>query len=199
MTSLNPQVCAWLAGRHGIASGDALRRLGVTSRQLDYLVRQGVFERLRRDVFRLTAVAPTDLQHAAAACSAHSAVVFAFTSAGRLWDLRQMGPDRRVHVLVPGHSNPRVPGAVLHRCDRIDPVDVVRRSDGIRVTSPPRTVFDLASVLTDDALPGLHKRRDRRLWSQGIHVTRVTDDNVCHRLSEVIDDLTVVLLRSREG
>jgi hypothetical protein len=36
---------------------------------------------------------------------------------------------------------------VVHRTRRIDKVDVVDRADGIRLTSPPRTLFDAADML----------------------------------------------------
>jgi very-short-patch-repair endonuclease len=42
-------------------------------------------------------------------------------------------------------------GIVVHRCRRIDPVDIVQRPDGIRVTSPPRTMFDSADMVGAEA------------------------------------------------
>jgi very-short-patch-repair endonuclease len=74
------------------------------------------------------------------------------TSAGRVWSLRGLGADRRLHVTLPGRQKRLVPGAVVHWSHRIDVVDVVERPDGIRVTSPPRTAFDLAWQLSDDRL-----------------------------------------------
>ena len=46
----------------------------------------------------------------------------------------------------PARTTAGCPDVVIHRSHRIDPVDVVDRPDGIRVTSPPRTVFDLAAI-----------------------------------------------------
>jgi len=40
----------------------------------------------------------------------------------------------------------------MHRSHRIDNVDMVDRPDGIRLTSPPRTCFDLASIVSDARL-----------------------------------------------
>jgi very-short-patch-repair endonuclease len=42
---------------------------------------------------------------------------------------------------------PEIDGIVVHRCRRIDPVDIVDRPDGIRLTSPPRSLFDSADML----------------------------------------------------
>ena len=54
-----------------------------------------------------------------------------------------------------GRSNRVVRGAAVHRSHRIDEIDVVDRDDGIRLTSPPRTVFDLAAMLHDDAVASI--------------------------------------------
>ena len=59
--------------------------------------------------------------------------------------------DPRIHVLVPHGRSPEMEGVVVHRCRRIDPVDIVERADGIRLTSPPRTIFDSADMIGADA------------------------------------------------
>jgi very-short-patch-repair endonuclease len=48
-----------------------------------------------------------------------------------------------------------LPDVVIHRSHRIEPVDIVEGPDGIRYTSPPRTVFDLASVVSDEQLESI--------------------------------------------
>jgi very-short-patch-repair endonuclease len=88
----------------------------------------------------------------ALACAVGPDVAVSHVSAGRMWGLRGMGSDRRLHVIIQGRKQRTVPGAVVHRCYHIDPVDVVERPDGIRVTSPPRTCFDLASMLSEQRL-----------------------------------------------
>jgi very-short-patch-repair endonuclease len=54
--------------------------------------------------------------------------------------------------MTPGRSLIALPGVVVHRCHLIDPADIVVRPDGIRLTSVPRTLFDLATVLRDETL-----------------------------------------------
>ena len=56
-----------------------------------------------------------------------------------------------IHVLVPHGRSPEMDGVVVHRCRRIDPVDIVQRADGIRLTSPPRTMFDSADMIGAEA------------------------------------------------
>ena len=59
--------------------------------------------------------------------------------------------DPQIHVLVPHGASPEMEGVVVHRCRRIDPVDIVQRTDGIRLASPPRTIFDCADMIGSDA------------------------------------------------
>ena len=69
-----------------------------------------------------------------------------FTSALKALGVRRVA-DRLIHVLVPHGSSPQLEGIVVHRCRRIDEVDIVRRNDGINLTSPARTLFDSADML----------------------------------------------------
>ena len=56
--------------------------------------------------------------------------------------------DGLLHVTIAGALHRSIPDTVVHRSHRLDRVDVVHRADGIRVTSPPRTVFDLSAMLS---------------------------------------------------
>jgi hypothetical protein len=59
--------------------------------------------------------------------------------------------DPMIHVLIFHGRSPEIDGVVVHRCRRIDPVDIVQRPDGIRLTSPPRTIFDSADMIGHEA------------------------------------------------
>jgi len=150
--ALNSSTIAWLAAHHAVISHGELARLGVSPRQVQRLLREGQLVSYSRGVYRLAGAPATPAQAAALACAAGSDVAVSHLSAGRIWGLRRLGADRRLHVLIGGPAHRNLPGAVVHRCHRIDATDVVERPDGIRVTSPPRTVFDLASMLDDDRL-----------------------------------------------
>jgi very-short-patch-repair endonuclease len=152
MHPLTQAVSSWLAGHHGVITFTDLRRLGVTAAQVQRLVRTGVLRPYIRGVYRLAAAPPTIEQAMALACAVGPDVVVSHVSAGRLWGLRRLGRDQRLHVLIHGRSHRLIPDTVMHRCHRIGPVDLVGRPDGIRLTSPPRTCFDLASVLSDERL-----------------------------------------------
>jgi hypothetical protein len=140
-----------LSTHHGIASRSRLVELGLTPTRIDRLLRNGTLERVYRSVYRLTGAPPTPLQPLAAACAFDDRVIAAFTTAGRVWAWRKMG-EGDVCVLVPGVSSPLLHGVTIHRCHRIDRNHWIERDDGIRVTTPARTIFDLARVLSDHAL-----------------------------------------------
>ena len=152
MHALTPAVSAWLSSHHGVVTRADLLRLGLTSEQIKRLVRERVLVPYVPGVYRLAAAPQTTEQAMVLACAVGPDVVVSHVSAGRMWGLRRLGTDERVHVLIGGPVNRTIPGAVIHRCHRIDPLDVVERVDGIRVTSPPRTCFDLAWWLTDERL-----------------------------------------------
>jgi len=150
--ALTPAVSSWLSTHHGVITKAELVRLGVTTDQIKRLVRPRVLVPYVPGVYRLAAAPVTAEQTMALACAVGVDVAVSHKSAGHMWGFRSLGADRRLHVLTDGDGHRVIPGAVIHRSHRIDDVDIVHRPDGIRVTSPPRTCFDLASMLSDDRL-----------------------------------------------
>jgi very-short-patch-repair endonuclease len=140
----------YLSSHLGVISTTRLMDLGCPSRTLANLVADGELVTMMPGVFRsaLWPCGPDQLM--AAVCARNSAALIGFTSAGEEWNLRRMR-DPWVHVLVPHGRSPEMEGVIVHRCRRIDPVDIVRRPDGVRLTSPPRTIFDSADMLGADA------------------------------------------------
>ncbi|MEI7547633.1 MAG: type IV toxin-antitoxin system AbiEi family antitoxin domain-containing protein, partial [Actinomycetota bacterium] len=136
----------WLRDHHGVISTPQLRGVGCSARTAHRMVQRGELVPLLPGVF-LSAQWPCgDEQRLVAVCARNPAAVIAFTTAARYWGYRKVN-DRRLHVLVPHGCSPTMPGVVVHRCRRIDAVDIVERPDGIRLTSPPRTLFDSADML----------------------------------------------------
>jgi len=152
MHSLNASVSARLSTHHGVVTKRELETLGVTRHQLNRLLRDRVLVPYVPAVYRVAAAPVTMEQAAALACATGLDVVVSHVSAGRHWGLRSLGPDTRLHIQISGQNHRRLRNVVIHRTYRVDPEDVVEQLDGIRYTSPPRTVFDLASVLSDERL-----------------------------------------------
>jgi hypothetical protein len=141
---------AWFSTHLGIISARKLIELGCGKRNIAYMVDRGELVTMLPGVYRSAQWPCNREQKIAAACARNSAAVIARTTAGQLWTLRRMaGPE--IHVLVPHGASPDIEGVVVHRCRRIDLVDIVERPDGIRLTSPPRTLFDSADVIGADA------------------------------------------------
>jgi very-short-patch-repair endonuclease len=111
------------------------------------------------------------MQMLAAACARNSAALVGFTTAGQEWAMRRM-KDASAHILVPHGCSPELEGLIVHRCRRIDPVDIVERPDGIRLTSPPRTLFDSADLIGKEATLSV---LEQLLDEQRITLGTVTD------------------------
>jgi len=153
--SLNPSLMAWLSAHHGVVAWPDLERLGITRHQRDRLLQDRVLISYVHGVYRLAGAPQTADQAAGLVCAAGPDVVVSHISAGREWGFRRLGADSRLHVVIAGQNHRRLPGVVIHRSHRMEPVDVVERPDGIRFTSPPRTAFDLAGILGDDQIESI--------------------------------------------
>jgi very-short-patch-repair endonuclease len=123
-------------------------QLGVTRSALRHLVDSEVLGRPHRGVVLLRSTPATVEQRAAVACASSPAAVIARATAGHLWGIHGMRLTSRIDASVTGHRL-RLVDVSLHRSDSLPAGDIVVRSDGIRLTSPPRTVFDLAADLDD--------------------------------------------------
>lgn len=143
-----------LESHHGVASARTLKELGLSSHDIRRLVANGNLEAVLRGVYRMP-VAPLGLEaRCAAVCAAHPEAVISGPTAGRLWGLRRLPHDDRIHVIAPPRAQPTVaPWVVPYRTLALHESDVVVRHDGIVVTDRPRTALDLTrSVRSRDLL-----------------------------------------------
>jgi very-short-patch-repair endonuclease len=104
---------------------------------------------VHRGVYALPHTADLPLATETAALLACGAgAVLSHHSAATLWGLRP-GQARPVHVTIPAHRGFPAPTAVkLHRSHTIDSPDV-RIREQLPVTSPARTLLDVAATLPD--------------------------------------------------
>jgi hypothetical protein len=138
---------AWLSCHHGITSHSVLESLGFSRWAISRLVSSDRLEPVAKGIYRSPTHPFGRIQLMVAACLLVPDGAIGFTTAGQEWGFRRMS-DLRVHLLVPHGSSPTIGGVVVHRCRRIDPVDLTaRRLDGVRLTSPPRTLLDAASII----------------------------------------------------
>lgn len=145
---LNEQAHRLFATQHGVASVEQLEMAGYTRSQLKRLEAQGTIIRVHNGAYRSPSVPLDELARCAAVCLARPQTVIAGPTAGRLWGLRRLPRDHRIHVLAPPASHPCVaPWIRPYRTEAFHAHDIVTRADGIRVTSRARTALDLARWL----------------------------------------------------
>lgn len=149
------ELTAWMRAHHGVITRARLLEIGVPSSSIHRFVTSGRLRPMLAGVYVSADTPVGRMQLMSAVCQLYPFAAIGFTTAGHELGFRGM-TDPLVHVLVPHAATPSlagVDGLVLHRCRRIDPVDLAgRRPDGIRLTSPPRTLFDSAALLTPAAL-----------------------------------------------
>ena len=153
MPSLDHRVIQWMSGHCATVSASALDAAGVSTPQRNRLVRAGIIERVVDGGYRFGGAEPDELTRCAALCTARPHLIIAGPTAGRIWQIRRSPRDGLVHVIGPPASQPcREPWVRTYRTSHIFDDEIVVRPDGIRLTSPPRTLIDLARYLPDDAL-----------------------------------------------
>jgi very-short-patch-repair endonuclease len=158
------RVARWQLLAAGIDPGAIVRR-----------VRSGRLMRIHSGVYGVAHTEDIPLAaETAALLAGGNGAVLSHHSAAVLWGLRP-GVARPVHVMIPGERHGAVPyGVKIHRSVKLTAADV-RVHDGLPVTSPARTLLDVAATLPD--------RDVERLLDEALFARRIA------RRSEVVDVL----------
>ncbi len=138
---------ARLAGEQwGVLSLPELRSCGLSSRAITRRVRNGHLHRLHAQVYAVGhANPPLEGRFLAAVKACAPDGVLSHFSAAALWGFVQWD-DRHPEVTVPRTGTRIHAGLRVHRTSTLDPPDLARQR-GIPVTSPARTLMDLAAQL----------------------------------------------------
>jgi hypothetical protein len=141
---------ARFAARHlGLITGTEARRLGFARSQIRHRLNAGRWVRVGHDLYAIAGTPRTWQRDVLAACLvAPAGTVASHLSAAALWRIADSSP--LPHITVPRSRSGRVAIAKVHRAD-LDPRDVTRIGK-IPVTRVPRTLLDLASVVSPKAL-----------------------------------------------
>jgi very-short-patch-repair endonuclease/predicted transcriptional regulator of viral defense system len=140
---------AALAGKQcGVVSARQLHVAGFDGSAIHRRVHAGRLHRVHRGVYLVGhAVAADGASEMAAVLSSGEGSAVSHRSAGRLWRFSANESWRTpVEVTVPGRDPGVKPGIRVYRVRELDRRDV-RRVRGIPVTSPARTLLDLAGLL----------------------------------------------------
>jgi very-short-patch-repair endonuclease len=133
------------ARQYGVVSREQLLALGLSPDAIKYRLAKGLLHRLHRGVYLVGHPVPPPLALEMAAVLAFGGrAVISHRSAAKLWELLPYeGED--VEVTVVGCGLRRREGVRVHAVRSLDRRDVTKRH-GIPVTTPPRTVLDLAET-----------------------------------------------------
>jgi predicted transcriptional regulator of viral defense system len=134
------------ARQHGVATRAQLLEAGLPRHALDVRVRRGGLVAMHQAVYRLGTAEPTIRTRAAAAVLATSrgmqgGVAVSHVGAAVLWGYPGWDPPE--YLDVSGIAARRIRGVRVHRVD-IQRDDEVTMLQGIPVTTPARTVLDIA-------------------------------------------------------
>lgn len=168
VTARPAAVCGQLASRqNGVVTYAQLLEAGLTPGEIKHLVRVGILNRVYRGVYVVghLALAPLAKEQAAVlACGPRS--VISHRSAAYLWGLTDRRP-RTTHVTMTAPARRVQNGVRVHEVVRLSPAEV-RRRGGIPLTSPARTIVDLAAEADGHELEGLiAEARATRLLRDG--------------------------------
>ena len=149
MNPVDPQIARIAAAQYGVFTYDAVLRSGATKRVIERRLASGRWERLHQGVYRLSGTPGSWRQQVIAACFAAGSAVASHRAAGGLW--RVAGFEQRVlEITVPRGRRPRLHGVIVHQLS-LPSVDVTIL-DAIPITTPARTLLDLAAVSPTDAV-----------------------------------------------
>jgi hypothetical protein len=161
------QLEALAAAQFGAFSRRQARDLGASPAMIEHRLGTGAWLLVLPGVFRL-ASAPHSSRQSATAVTLWSAPdgLVALTAAAKLWEL-DGDWGSRVHVLLRKGRGLRSSKVTLHHTTNLLPADIGALGP-IRLTSPLRTVIDLARVLDTDALElAIESGLRRSLFSVG--------------------------------
>lgn len=146
--------------RHRIVSTRALAALGFSPTRVSQRVAEGRLTRLHRGVYLVGPGRPSLRgKWLAAVIACGDGAAMSHRHGAMLWDMRRT--DRAsVDVTVPGSARRKHDGITVHRTRSLhsDDITVI---DGIPVTSPERTLLDLAEVVSPHQLQRAYEQAEK--------------------------------------
>jgi Protein of unknown function (DUF559)/Transcriptional regulator, AbiEi antitoxin len=153
-------VAALAARQHGVVAVDQLIALGLGASPIHHRVVTGRLHRIHAGVYAVGHASLTQSgRWMAALLACGEGALLSHRSAAELWGIGTY-PDVRIDVTVADRSGRRRPGIAIHRPRSLLQED---RTDaaGIAVTTPARTILDLAGVIGPRRLERSFHEADR--------------------------------------
>jgi hypothetical protein len=150
--ALPANIVEYLSTHHGVISRHQASSLGMTRNQIDSATRHQHLVLWQSSVFRAPAAPNTHEQELAMVCASHPSMVLSHRTAGRIHGLRRLGNDLTITATIPEAFQPSLQGIEIHRVSDPMKPDIIERSDGVRYFTAARTLFDLSTILYEDAV-----------------------------------------------
>jgi hypothetical protein len=161
MPTFVPALAAWLRSHHGVVSRRKLIELGLTPGAIRALLSSGELVAVHDGVYRHAMWPDTLLSRCGAISMADARLVVCCGGATDIWNYRGC-TSVGLHASSTARGLPIGDGIVVHRCPVMPSSHVHERPDGIRVTSPIRTVFDIAKHVGPTTLESVIEQGLRR-------------------------------------
>lgn len=162
--------------QHGYFTTAQAARCGYAPNVLVHHAKRGTFQRVHHGVYRFRdfPFSPREDVVAGWLAVGRDEAVVSHESALDLWDLSDVVPDA-VHMTVPRARRSLArrppPGVIVHTTTRQWDSGDVRRNEGIRVTSPERTILDAAEAGTQpEQIEMAIEHALRRGWLDARHL-----------------------------
>lgn len=143
---LEERISATAARQHGVVTRTQLVALGLSATAVGRQLRGGRLKALHHGVYLLGPIQTTRTIEMAAVLAGGAAARLSHLSAARVWTMLTSESAAAFHVSVEGSGRGSRPGLIFHRVATFadDERAIV---DGIPVTSPARTLVDIAGML----------------------------------------------------
>ena len=133
--------------QHGLVTRTQLLEGGLSASTVDYRIKSGRLRPIHRGVYQVGPLEAPRYREMAAALACGPGAIVSHRSAAGLWQmLPPPGRDAPVDVIIRTDERRKRPGIRMHRPGGVEPGEIAEL-EGIPVTSPVRTLFDLSSAV----------------------------------------------------
>ena len=155
-------IAALAEHQHGLVALAQLAELEVSAEMIRSRVRRGLWHRLHRGVYSVGHRPITsEARWLGAVLACGDGALLSHRSAAALWEIRPSS-SARIDVTATGRRGYGNQAIALHRATTLAPVDRAARR-GVPVTTLPRTIVDLATVVSLASLEyAIHRAEARR-------------------------------------
>jgi predicted transcriptional regulator of viral defense system/very-short-patch-repair endonuclease len=164
-----------VARQHGVVTRGQLMDAGVSSAAIGRRLKAGRLRALHSGVYLAGPIEPERALEMAAVLAGGPAAALSHASALHVWKLLRFEAPRPVHVSGPGDRHVRRPGIVFHRVSSPWTDEERTVVDGIPITTPARTMVDVARMLGRREIELALATAEREGLISGVELARLAD------------------------